>query len=64
MGDVIISGTEHNMKLKFSMLTYLTQYKHYINQFTAIMMTHVVIENVMHCAMMTMRRHGLCLQTV
>ena len=28
--EVIISGTEHNMKLKFSMLTYLTQsYKHY-----------------------------------
>ena len=27
VGDVIISGTEHNMKFKFSMLTYLT----YIN---------------------------------
>ena len=24
-----------------------------INQFTAVMTTHVVIENVMHCAIMT-----------
>ena len=26
---------------------------HLFNQFTAIMMTHVVIENVMYCAIMT-----------
>ena len=34
-------------------LTFIIILSQYINQFTAIMTTHVVIENVMYCAIMT-----------
>ena len=41
--DVIISGTEHNMKLKFSMLTYLT----HINTILEYYHASVIIDHMM-----------------